>query len=242
MAKKALISAAIVLLLATAVLFIWYSAPRPTEAIALEALESDDQVSVETGKWIVFSPADQHPTVGFIFYPGGKVQAEAYAPTLRAIAAEGYLVVAVPMPLNNAAYGVEKALDVIAAYPEIKAWALGGHSLGGSMSVRFIFENQRQVDGLVLWAAYPSRNNDISTFDLPVLSIYGSEDGGLGRIERNASRLPADTVTVRIEGGNHAQFGYYGLQNRDGQALISREEQQAQIIQATVDFLMQFQP
>ena len=29
-----------------------------------------------------------------------------------------------------------------------------------------------------------------------------------------------------IEGGNHAQFGDYGLQKGDGQAGISREEQQ----------------
>jgi pimeloyl-ACP methyl ester carboxylesterase len=242
MIKKILITPAVILLLTVAAFFAWASAPRPTEAIALEALRSDAQVTVETGKWIIFTPVGVQPSMGLIFYPGGKVEAEAYSPTLKEIAAQGYLVVAVPMPLNNALYGVDKASDVIAAYPDIHTWVLGGHSLGGSMAVRFVYENPGQVDGLALWAAYPSRDNDISTFELPVISIYGSEDGGVGRIERNASRLPAGTILVRIEGGNHAQFGYYGLQNRDGQALISREEQQSQIIQATLDFLSQFEP
>jgi pimeloyl-ACP methyl ester carboxylesterase len=242
MKKKLLISAAIIFLIGVSAVLIWASVPRPTEIIALEALESGPQAAVEIDQWIVFKPVDSQPSVGFIFYPGGKVEAQAYAPTLKAIAAGGYLVVAVPMPLNNAIYGIDKALEVIAAYPDIQTWVLGGHSLGGSMAVRFVYENQGQMDGLVLWAAYPARNNDISTLDLPVISIYGSEDGGVGRIERNASRLPADTILVRIEGGNHGQFGYYGPQNGDGAALISREDQQAQIIQATLDFLSQFVP
>ena len=42
---------------------------------------------------------------------------------------------------------------------------------------------------------------------------------------------------VPIEGGDHAQFGWYGPQSGDNPATISREEQQAQIVQATVDFL-----
>jgi len=42
---------------------------------------------------------------------------------------------------------------------------------------------------------------------------------------------------VVIKGGNHAQFGWYGPQPGDGVATISREEQQAQIVEATVAFL-----
>jgi hypothetical protein len=33
-----------------------------------------------------------------------------------------------------------------------------------------------------------------------------------------------------IEGGNHAQFGYYGKQSGDGFASITKEEQQSIVI------------
>ena len=56
-----------------------------------------------------------------------------------------------------------------------------------------------------------------------------------------------DTPFVEIEGGNHTQFGYYWdgvnenfVQEGDNPADISREEQQKQIIKATLDFLEQF--
>jgi Alpha/beta hydrolase family len=42
---------------------------------------------------------------------------------------------------------------------------------------------------------------------------------------------------VAIEGGNHAQFGWYGPQSSDGIATISRQEQQKQIVVATMELL-----
>lgn len=49
--------------------------------------------------------------------------------------------------------------------------------------------------------------------------------------------LPADTRWVAIEGGNHAQFGWYGPQAGDAPATISRQEQQRQIVVATLEVL-----
>jgi hypothetical protein len=49
--------------------------------------------------------------------------------------------------------------------------------------------------------------------------------------------LPTDATFVPIQGGDHAQFGWYGPQPGDNPASISREIQQAQIVQATEDFL-----
>jgi NAD(P)-dependent dehydrogenase (short-subunit alcohol dehydrogenase family) len=49
----------------------------------------------------------------------------------------------------------------------------------------------------------------------------------------------AGTTWVAIQGGNHAQFGWYGDQSGDNPATITREEQQAQIVQATADLLAQ---
>jgi len=93
------------------------------------------------------------------------------------------------------------------------------------------------MKGLVLWASYPAGSNPLVDQPLKVLSLYGSEDGEVEGIEASAALLPNDTVWYRIEGGNHAQFGDYGLQSGDGVATISAMEQLEQVITVTVEFL-----
>jgi pimeloyl-ACP methyl ester carboxylesterase len=117
---------------------------------ALAALESDAGVLVETAPWLVFRPANQDPSIGLILYPGGRVDPRAYAPTARALAEEGYLVVIVPMPLNLAVLAPGRAAEVMAAFPGIKSWAIGGHSLGGAMAANFAHSNPGAVRGLGL--------------------------------------------------------------------------------------------
>ena len=46
---------------------------------------------------------------------------------------------------------------------------------------------------------------------------------------------------VEIQGGNHAQFGNYGPQKGDAPATISAEEQQAQTVEAILQFIGQRQ-
>lgn len=207
---------------------------------ALSALQSDARVEVTTDRWLVFRPKRQDPAAGLIFYPGGRVDPRSYAPAARAIAAEGYLVVVVPMPLNLAVFAADRAAKVIAAFPEVDRWAVGGHSLGGAMAARFAHRRPSAVQGLVLWAAYPDVTDDLSAQDLAVTSIYGTLDGltALDEIAASRSLLPPDTRWVAIEGGNHAQFGWYGPQPRDNPAAMGREAQQQQIIEATVELLV----
>ena len=206
---------------------------------AWAALGSDGDVAVIQDRWIVFLPTDQEPRAGLILYPGGRVDPVAYAPMARSIAADGYLVALVPMPLNLAFTGINKASQVMAAYPEISRWAIGGHSLGGAMAARYVYQNPANVDGLILWAAYPAASDDLSGRDLSVASIYATRDG-LATLEKiNASRplLPPDTAWIAIQGGNHAGFGWYGPQRGDLAATIAQEEQQRQIVEATLDLL-----
>jgi Alpha/beta hydrolase family len=40
-----------------------------------------------------------------------------------------------------------------------------------------------------------------------------------------------------IQGGNHSQFGDYGLQPGDNEATITRADQQKQVVDATAQFL-----
>ena len=162
-------------------------------------------------------------TTALAFYPGGKVQAEAYMPLLRRIARDGTDCYLVKMPFNLAVFGVNRVEGLMAAHPHDR-WLLAGHSLGGAMAALWAAEHPGRLDGLVLLAAYPTRP---LPEDLPVLVLYGSEDGVLNRtnLEKAASLLPPDAVVRRLPGGNHAYFGSYGEQRGDGIATITPEAQ-----------------
>ncbi len=235
--KRLLIGLAVVFVIAAGAFVVWGLNPLPAMPEALAALAPDDMVMVTETPWLEFAPRDQHPTIGFVLYPGGHVDPRAYAPPARAIAEHGYLVAIPPMPLNLAVLAPGRAASVMEAHPEIDRWVIGGHSLGGAMAANFAYRHPNAVSGIVLWASYPAGSNPLGDLDLPVLSIYGTEDMGLDGILANRDLLPADTEWVVIDGGNHAQFGWYGDQPGDNEALISREEQQQQIIEATIRLL-----
>lgn len=217
----------------------WALRPAAPMPEALAAMESDQFVMVTADDLLVFQPVNQVTKGGFIFYPGGLVDPRAYAPPAREIAAEGYTVVIVPMPLNLAVLAPDKAGDVLVSYPAIETWVIGGHSLGGAMAARFTYRNPEKVEGLVLWAAYPASSDDLSDWGGVVASIYATNDGltSLEDIDASRALLPPDSAFTAIEGGNHAQFGWYGEQRGDNMAMISREAQQKQIVDATVSLL-----
>jgi len=103
----------------------------------------------------------------------------------------------------------------------------------------YAYNHNDQIDGLVFWASYPASSNDFSGSAMKVTSIYATLDGLATQDKIDASRklLPADTTWVKIVGGNHAQFGWYGPQTGDNPATISRLEQQAQAVQSTLELL-----
>ena len=102
------------------------------------------------------------------------------------------------------------------------------------MAASYVSEYTDEYEGLLLLAAYSTA--DLSDSDLNVISIYGSEDKILkmDSYQENLENLPDDYVEEVIEGGCHAYFGYYGEQDGDGTAAITREEQ----IQKTVEVFM----
>jgi pimeloyl-ACP methyl ester carboxylesterase len=219
---------------------IWGLTPLGPSAEALRAMESDKVVSVrDNGNFIVFTPNAVPPATGFILYPGGHVDYRSYAPVAREIASRGYLVAIMEMPLSLAVFGADRADEVIAMYPEIRYWIIGGHSLGGSMAASYAKNNPGDVEGLVLWASYPPGDDDLSRTELKGLSTYGSNDLVLDRDNVNATLplLPPGTIRQVIMGGNHAQFGNYGTQPGDGMATISAAEQQRQAADLTVRIL-----
>lgn len=232
------------LLLGAGGFVLWAETPSQPRQAALAALNSDDKVTVtETGKYITFEPSNVQPTTGFIFYPGGHVDYRAYAPILHRIAAEGYFVALVPVRLNLAFFDIEAGAPVLKDFPQIKTWVTGGHSLGGVASALFA-PNHPEIKGIVFWASYPA-DDKLKNSDIKMLSIYGTQDGGLengAKIEQYKAFQPADTKFVVIQGGNHGQFADYGPQPGDNPATISPEEQWQQTTRATVAFLKTLEP
>ena len=206
-------------------LFIWANDSYKPQALAKEALISDNTVEVKIDKFISFTPKNIEVTKGFIFYPGAKVDPESYAPLCRKIAEQGYEVVIVKMPMNLAIFSYNRGEKVIDEYSNIKKWVVGGHSLGGTMAAKFASENSA-VDGVVLLSSYPI-GDELKSMGKEVLSIWGSKDGivNFEKLIKSKEKLPEDTTYVEIEGANHSQFGDYGEQRGDDTPIINREEQ-----------------
>ena len=215
---------------------LWASSTMGPAPEAFAALRSDEHVTVSVEEFVVFQPAKKRITTAFVFYPGGRVDYRSYAAPLHKIAAQGYLVILLPVRLNLAFFDVSAADRAIAAFPEIRHWVVGGHSLGGVAAATYA-TGRENLDGVVFWASYPA-DDSLKNTDMKVLSIYGTLDmGGTNTFEASRANLPADAEFVVIDGGNHAQFGDYGVQPGDNPSSITRLEQQKQVVNATVRFL-----
>lgn len=177
---------------------------------------------------ILESPA---PTdTALIFYPGGKVEYHAYLPMLKDLAARaGISVILVRMPFNLAVFDADAAAAIMASYPEFTRWYIGGHSLGGAMAADYASKHPAEIAGLILLGAYRYGNYPLAA----TLTIYGSLNTTV------AQRVDYTENVVVIPGGNHAQFGNYGPQDKDPPAAISVTEQQQIAVGAIVDFIQQ---
>jgi pimeloyl-ACP methyl ester carboxylesterase len=228
-------------LLAGVIVFIaWGMTPLGPADEALVAMEPGGDIMVrDNGDFLTFTPIENQPITALIIYPGGHVDYRSYAPIARQIASRGYQVSIVRMPLSLPVFGINKADGVIAAFPDIRYWVVGGHSLGGSMAASYARSHSDKVQGLFLWASYPPGSDNLSGTDLKGLSTYGSNDMvlNMGTLNSTIVLLPPGTIRKVIEGGNHSRFGNYGPQPGDGIATISAKDQQTQATELTVRLL-----
>lgn len=217
---------------------IWVATPARPKAEALDALVPDAKMAVLLKPWIAFLPAERRRT-GMILYPGARVDPRVYARVARAIAEHGYLTLITPMPLNLALMAPGSASRAMQDFTGIQSWVVAGHSLGGVAAAHYARRHRSQAAALLLWAAIPFRFDDLSEATIPVTSIYATEDGLVTpeAVLRSRGRLPPDTHFVEIVGGNHAQFGRYPPQLGSRPAAISPDQQQDQIVQATLALL-----
>ena len=203
-------------------------------------LASDALVRVEKGAYgLAFLPAAGAGSLGLAFYPGARVPPEAYAYLARALAAQGYPTVLLSTPLNFAVFAPGKAGAAARAFPEVGAWVLGGHSLGGAMAAARAAKAPGSAAGLLLLAAYPGGGADLSGSGLPVLSVSATNDGLAtpAKVQAARSLLPPGARHVVLAGGNHAQFGEYGSQAGDGTAELPAAAQRRAVVQEAAGFL-----
>ena len=222
--KKALIVLAITItFISIGLIYVndYYRADRA----AIENFEYSQSTTIEHIEDGVIAYIPENPMVGFIFYPGGKVEYTAYEPLMLACADRGILCVLLEMPFNLAVLDMNAADGIIEQFSQIQSWYIGGHSLGGSMAASYLEKNQEDFDGLILLGSYST--SDISNSNLNVISIYGSEDGVMNRenYDKYLSNLPENYFEFIVDGGCHAYFGMYGPQDSDGTAYISNEDQ-----------------
>jgi hypothetical protein len=200
-----------------------------SDEYAEEVITDIAQVQEIDSMWVFYPEATTDRNVGLIFYPGGKVEASAYAPLLSSLTEQGITSVLIEMPFNLAVFDNNAAEEVYPQFPEIDTWYIGGHSLGGAMASSYADGASKKLAGIILLGAY-----SVGEESIPTLAIYGSQDQVLDKTKLNSSQ-----PQFMIEGGNHANFGNYGNQKGDGVASISREEQQQKTVDSILDFIAQ---
>lgn len=212
--KKVLkVLAAIVLVIA--IVFIGYlesghynADERAAEYVATN--ENDNYITYDKGS-----------NVGFIFYPGGKVESSAYS-YLSEIDANVYIA---KFPFELAMFDYDIADEVIADNPQVDTWYIGGHSLGGVFANRFAVNNQELFSGVVFLGSYPAESDDST---LPGLAFFGDQDLVVGDYNEQLDKFGQSTEIKILTDGNHSGFGNYGQQKDDSELstdlLIAQQE------------------
>jgi pimeloyl-ACP methyl ester carboxylesterase len=215
---------------------LWLAHSLRTRDVRDPTLASSPAVTVsDDGIVLAFLPAQAQGRTGLIFICGSAVGADAYAPLLRPVAEAGFPVFIVNLPYRIAPLESHRPIvfnrvrQVIADHPGVTDWVISGHSLGAALAARFAGAGTDSLSGMVLIATTHPQAEDLSQLHIPVTKIYATNDGmaAAGKVLANKAKLPAHTRWVEIAGGNHAQFGRYIEPLADGEATISRAEQEA---------------
>ena len=190
----------------------------------------------ESDSYVRFNPAPARKSA-LMLIPGCPADPHAYAPLARTIALQGFLTVIVKVPYRCAPWPEHQAAlrrrvsGVIDSCLDC-AWTLAGHSRGARHALEAATALEKgRIASLVLMGTTHPREEEYGSLGIPVLKIMASEDGVAPLTESLVSRdrLPSSARMEVIEGGNHAQFGYYGYQLWDRPATISRETQHERV-------------
>ena len=208
----------------TGAFFLYVSDYYRAEERALAVAKEEHVHRTEEGYLL---SSNKNSDTALIFYPGAKVEFNAYLPLMNGLCEAGLSCYLVEMPFHLAFFGMNIADDIIARNPDVKRWYIAGHSLGGAMASSYASAHAETIEGLILYGAYPNGDFPLER----TLTVYGSLNTSV------AEKIDYAENVVVIEGGNHAQFGDYGEQKGDASATISRTEQQTIAIDETIKFI-----
>lgn len=227
-----------VLVVLVLVFLVWANiVMQGTRSAALQVWR-DDRVAVrDAGDSVVMTPTGTANGVGIMFVPGAKVDPYAYMATFRQVVASGTTVVITKPTLHLAFFDLRPLSAFERNAPDVRTWAVGGHSLGGVRACQLA--DDPGVAGLLLLGSYCA--NDLSDSELDVLSVSGSRDGLSTPEKVDAARheLPRSATMTEVQGADHADFGAYGAQPGDLPATISRADARAQISAAVEQWVEQ---
>lgn len=173
----------------------------------------------------------ENPISNIIFIPGGLVTSDSYSYLAISLALEGYNVTIVKeifylaiLSPNRAKRFIDEDLDNI----------IIGHSLGGVVA-SMVANSEDLISKVVFLGSYPIK--DVS--DKDTLFIAAEFDLGMDPIafDESLQYVSDENTIINIDGGNHAQFGWYGPQRGDGEATITTLDQQNLVIQYILDFI-----
>jgi pimeloyl-ACP methyl ester carboxylesterase len=195
----------------------------------IETLDTSDVTRHEDRDEITYTVAN--PENNIVFIPGGKVEPNSYE----------YLAVSLALTGNNVT--ISKAFLNLAIFtPNYAKKFLDkdlnniiiGHSLGGVVASMLSSGNEL-VSEVIILGSYPIK--DITDKEVLVMSAEFDIAMNMESFNDSFSKLPDDFELYSIDGGNHAQFGWYGLQHGDGTSTISTLEQQDIVISKILEFL-----
>jgi hypothetical protein len=200
--------------------------------------------------YYAYRPRTACPLWGLLLFPGGGIDFRAYAPIARELARCGLLVVVQHVPFGFALFDHDRALgpegNLRRTFPQVRHWVVGGHSLGGVAAACYARRQPNDVEGLVLWASFPSPTHSLAALRLPVASLCGSHDGLVPPrlVHKTRYLLPPHSRLVEVSGANHTQFGSYWdgrdeafVQRGDRPARISRRKQRDLVVEHTHRFI-----
>ncbi len=172
-----------------------------------------------------------NPIANIIFVPGGLVEPDSYEYLAAKLSLKGYNVTISKAMFNLAIFQPNKPSRYI---DEDLDNIIIGHSLGGVVAT-MAAENHDDISKVILLGSYSIK--DLTDKDVMIISAEHDEGMDPEKFEDAKQFLNKDAVLHMIEGGNHAQFGWYGEQKGDGAAEITTIVQQDLVVQYILEFL-----